>query len=182
MANFKGTGILVIPKLLKAKGGDAETKFLDKLTPAETKAYKTCIPISWVPVETAVSLSGKAAELLYPDDPRGALWRFGYERSLIQLSGVYRVLFHVLNISTIMASSALLWPAQHDKGQARIEKGENDKCAYFCVSGYPDLLPQFRKMLQGFITGVLTTGGQKNVRVELQESNPDLWKWKGIWD
>jgi len=181
MANFKGTGILVIPKLLKAKGGGAEERFLAQLTPDELKTYKTCMPITWVPAETAVSLSSKAASVLFSDDPKGHLFRFGYERSLQQISGVYKVLFHVLNINTILANAAQLWPAQHDKGQARIEKGENDKCATFCVTGYPDLLPAFRIMIQGFITAILTAAGLKQVRVELNESNPDEWRWKGFW-
>jgi hypothetical protein len=180
MANFKGTGILVIAKLLKAKDGDAEARFLAELTPAESKIYKACMPITWVPAETAVSLSRKAASILFPKDIH-ALYRFGYERSLVQISGVYKILFHVLTINTIMGNAAQLWPAQHDKGKAWIEKGEHGHCAYFCVSGYPDLLPEFRTMIQGFIAAILQSAGQKEVRVELDEKNPDLWKWKGIW-
>jgi len=182
MANFKGSGILVIHKLLQKLSGDAEARFLAALPPELAKLYKTCLPTSWVPIEASVALSALAADMLYAEASREQrLFRLGRDRATLQIKGIYKIFFPVFSISAILSNSANLWSTQHDQGHALVEKSGQPNCATFCVAGYPEMLPPLLFLVKGFLAGVLEATGVKNPQIDIDKSNPDLWKWPASW-
>jgi hypothetical protein len=180
MNNFKGSGILAIDKLFKAQNPELREKFLAALSPEELKAYKTCLPISWVPTTLAVAISEKAADVLYPGDPR-RLFNLGRDRAIVHINGMYKILFKLMNVNTVLEQAGKLWPTQHDSGKVNIEI-HSKTAADFCVSEYPSLLKPFYVLIEGFINGVLTTAGAKNVKVTFVGTNPNLLTWKATWE
>jgi hypothetical protein len=180
MANLKGSSIKAIEKLFKNQPLPYE-QFLASLSPEELKTYKHSMPITWVPADLAASISSKAADLLYPGDPR-RLVKLGRDRAVVHITGLYKMVFRILDSGTLLNNAASVWPTLHDTGKASIEKGEDARHAAFCVSGYPELLGPFKPMVEGFILGVLESAGKKNIQVVLDGRNPDLWKWMVSWD
>jgi hypothetical protein len=134
-----------------------------------------------VPIEAAASISVQAAKVLYG---RGAksLWKFGRERAILNVSGVYKILFNALDINTVFSKAANFWPTQHDKGKAYIQKGGAKNNAAFCVESYPLLNGEYKQLIDGYICGVLESAGVQNVLVMLDESDPSLWKWDATWE
>lgn len=181
MANFKGTGIIVFDKFFAKKGPDMRTQFLDRLTPEERKVYNTTMSVTWIPVEMATTLTKKAAEMLYPNDPQ-ALFKIGWARAEANVNGVYRLFFKILNEETVLNQSAKLWPQHHDEGRASVERMPGAKGAYYCVSGYPSLPEDFRKVIEGFVAGIMSLCGAKNIKTHRVENNPQMWKWGATWD
>jgi hypothetical protein len=182
MANFKGSGILVIRKLLENLGGDAEARFLASLSPELAKTYKTCLSASWVPIEASVALSAKAADLLYTEaSSEQRLFRLGRDRAALQIKGIYKIFFPIFSISAILGNAANLWSTQHDRGRALVEKSDQPNQGTFCVTGYPEMLPPLLHLVKGFVAGVLEAAGAKNPQIDIDKSNPDLWKWRASW-
>jgi hypothetical protein len=179
MSHYKGTGILAIAKVFKSKNIDSGT-FLAQLTTEELKAYKACLPITWMPLEMAEAISIKAAQVLYPGDSQ-ALIKLGHDRAIVQINGIYKLFFRIITMNSVLENAAKLWPTQHDQGKAWIGENSGKNRASFCVSGHAALTPAFRKLIQGYVLGILETAGVKNVQTSIDEKDPNLWKWNATW-
>ena len=66
MAKYKGTNIHALRQTLRKKDPSVEAALLGQLSPEDAQVYKTALPISWVPVETAATILSLAAPLVFP--------------------------------------------------------------------------------------------------------------------
>lgn len=108
MPKFKGTGIVVLEKLLNQKSPDAFQEFKEDLTVEERSVYDQTMPISWVPVEIAAKLSEKVAHILYSEDPDASM-KLGMARANEHVNGVYRIIMKMISVNTVLERSAKLW-------------------------------------------------------------------------
>ena len=70
MAKFKGTGIVVLEKLLNKRSSDSYSEFIDSLSDDEKTVFSQTLPLSWVDINIASSLSEKAAKILFPSQKK----------------------------------------------------------------------------------------------------------------
>lgn len=182
MGNFKGSGITILEKLFAAGGPGLRAQFLASLTPEEAKAYQHVLPATWLPVEMATALSVKAAQALFPNDPQ-RLRKLGRARGKAQLTGLYRVLFSVLSLETLLTQIAKLWTNLHQEGRAWFERPTGAQEASFFVGDYPGLPADLREIICGWIEGCGELLRIKDFRVDQvpNPQNPRVWEWKVVW-
>lgn len=179
MAKFKGSGIVVLKKLLESKSSTALDLFLSSLTEEERNWFKKTVPITWLPVEIATTLSKKAGQVLYPNDPQ-FLFKLGQARARENVRGLYKIFFKILSPETVIKNAAKLWPQHHDEGKAVVESISPHQAVY-CVTDYPDLPEDFRKIIEGFVYGIMEVAGAKQIQTKRIETNPDQWEWPATW-
>jgi len=66
------------------------------------------------------------------------------------------------------------------KGNAHIEK-LTDSSMTVVVTDFPELVPSQLELISGYITGILDLTGARNIRVTINNKNPNAWKWKFTW-
>ena len=119
------------------------------------------------------------ARILFPNDPHGAqqLQRLIAQKSINDNSKV--VIKHP-TISSIVRSAEKLWDNLWQKGNAHIEK-LTDSSMTVVVTDFPELVPSQLELISGYITGILDLTGARNIRVTINNKNPNAWKWKFTW-
>jgi hypothetical protein len=181
MAKYKAALLILMRKLFQTSGPGVEQAFLRRLTPEEIRLYQTALPITWVPIDQAERMLQAAAAALYPQDPMG-LRRLGAEEAKDNLRGIYKALLQVVSVTTAMEQVARIWRTYHDEGDARADRAPNGKTGRMVVENYPRLPEVNREVLAGFITATLEMSGQKNVRVQRDDTDPNAWKWDISYD
>ncbi|MBN1594808.1 hypothetical protein JW933_02670 [candidate division FCPU426 bacterium] len=181
MAHYRGTGITALRNILRQGRGEAEKKFLALLTPDEEKIYHTVNGRDWVSITLGASMSEKAVQVLYPGDPQG-IERLGRERAIQHMTGIYRVFLHFTHVSWFFKQTAKLWRELHDEGQASVERTGQENEIRMIVTHYPSLSPIYRRLIKGYIVGILELVGCRNLRVHLEEDDPRRWIWHITWE
>ncbi|MDI6739687.1 MAG: hypothetical protein QME74_04920 [Candidatus Edwardsbacteria bacterium] len=181
VAKTKGTGISWLRELIEAKGPDADQAMARALSPEDYRAYRTAMPISWVPEESATRIFKAAGDILFADAP-SPLDEVGRGMAKSNMTGIYSMLLKLTTIPFIMSQASRLWRTYHDSGDASVsgEKGANR--AVLVVSGFPELPADMRQVLRGYVMGLGELTGAKNVKVALDESDPNAWKWVSTWE
>lgn len=174
----KGTNYCHITKtLIRRRGGDLEARFLEQLTPEERRFHDTALATTWLDAAMASRLLARAGKLLFPAMKK-PLYECGRLEAREHLStGVYRVLVPFLSVDMVVAQTAKIWSKYHDRGEARSERigpGHTD----VIVTGYPELSPELRDVVAGYVAGAMEIAGARAVHVTLDESDPDNWVFK----
>ena len=181
MAHIKTVGLVWIRKVMREKGPEVENVFLARLTPEERTTLEQAFPVSTAPIETVTDILYKAAEMLFPGDPL-AVRKLLRGEARNDLTGIYRVLLHVVSIEYAVKQAALLWKTYNKKGEAHIERPpEGGNRLIEVVTGYPDMYWPFAEVNAGYIEGVMEMTGAKDVAVECDLRDPEAWKWIVTW-
>jgi hypothetical protein len=181
MPKTKGTGINWLRDLIEAKGPQAEQALAKALSPEDFMAYRTAMPISWFPEEAATRIYLAAGNILFADKPDVRI-EVGRGMAKANLNGIYKLLVPLATIPFLMKQSSRLWRTYHDTGVTAVEEFQGEKKIIFSVGSFPDLPPDMRQVLRGYIMGLSELVGVKNIRVALDESDPSSWKWTITWE
>jgi len=176
MARYKAALILLIRKMFSQKGRRVEDAFLEQLTPEETDAYISAIPLTWLPDVQAASILQKAAKVLFPDE-KNPLFKLGREEAIDNLRGVYKVFAKIASVPMITQQVAKIWRVYHDQGKAWATLTEDQTEGMVVVEGYPEFPPASRVIFAGFISGALEVAGAKDTSVRADVTDPGAWKW-----
>lgn len=179
MANYKGTTIKTIRKLVKDQGHEREEALRLKLGPEARQAYDQALPTDWLPIEVGAELMQKAAEVLFPGEADG-LRRIGLRNARETLTGVYRVFLKIPSIEFVLKRLANIWRTFFDQGQAAVVD-YTGKHATLVVTEFPDYPTVLRESICGFIIGLLELTGARNVRVVKRDLDPRAWRWDIDW-
>jgi hypothetical protein len=181
MNKCKGVGPLFCLKMAKDFG--KETKFLSLLADEDKTALKTCLPISWMPIEFWSRCLCAAANAISGDtltEIETGLNKIGKEMAKDNLRGIYAVLARILTIPYLIGQSSKLWAQYHDTGHAWTEQVSLNK-AIFKVADYPDAPKIFLHYNTGYIYGLMEVTKALGVMIDLDETNPHLWQWAIRW-
>lgn len=182
MALSKAAGVVHTRALLQAKGQETESRFLSQLTPEEKVAYQTLLPVSKLPIETAVKIYRLAVSLLYPDRSEAeGLRELARVTAWNDLRGVYSVLLRFTSPEFMIKQSAKIWQTYHDAGVAEASS-LGPKQAQLRITQYADLPKPFLQIVTGYTQGMMEIAKVKNPRIECRDANPASWEWRVQWD
>lgn len=177
----KGTGISWLRELITAKGPEADQAMARSLAPEEYRAYRTAMPISWVPEVAATRIFKAAGDILFAGAP-SPLIEVGRGMAKANITGIYSMIIRLATIPFIMSQASRLWRTYHDTGDASASDGPGRNELTFAVAGFPGLPADMRQVLSGYLVGLGELTGASNVAVRLDETDPVAWKWHCTWD
>ena len=180
MANSKGTNVVTLRKLVRAKGNGCEQRILARLSGEDARLYQAALALSWVPVEGLGRIFQVCAEELYPSDPEG-LRRIGEQIARDNLGGVYRVLLRLATTQYALSQIGKLWKTYNDTGEVEIEYPEGESSVVIHVNRYPGLPRAYLEETAGYMIGTGRLCGAKNVSVQAEQRPPDSNRWKITW-
>jgi hypothetical protein len=177
----KGPGVTWLRHLIDQKGPEAEQTMARVLSPEDYKAYRTAMPISWIPEEVITRIFKAAGDVLFAGSP-SPLLEVGRGMAKDNMTGIYKFMLRMTTIPFIMSQASRLWHTLHDTGEASACAGPGNNAVTFTVTGFPAIPADMREVLRGYVTGLGELTGAKNVRTRIDESDPNAWKWVSIWD
>lgn len=177
MAKYKAALMILMRKLLQERGAETEKAFLAQLQPEEATIYQTAMPITWIPIAPYARIITLGAKALYPDDPK-PVRRLGREEASDNLRGVYRTLMSFVSVKAMIDQTPRLWRYYHDQGMLKIDHQEAKHEVTFTLEGYPELPDANLEVLAGFLTQVIEMANKQNVKVVVDNSNPQAWTWR----
>lgn len=180
MEKYRGTGLLSVKKMILRQRPDLQETFLAKLGPEERQLYEAVLATEWLPIKVVATLFYKAAGALYPGNLRG-LEELGRQQALDNLQGIYRPMLRVLTINFAIQQVAKLWRGYFDEGEAAAWQEEGQKRAVMSVDNFPGLPEGNRRVISGYIQGVVELCGARNVVVQHDQSRAEKWVWTVTW-
>lgn len=176
----KGTGPIFVRNLLEKKG--LTQTYLSRLTTERAKVFTNLIPLHMVPDAEADYYFQLAAEIMYPNDPKG-LAKLGIEQARTDLTGIYKFFMAIASVDFVINKTATLWKTYHTRGLARVVKNPSDKKKIqFIVENFPDLSASVREVISGYIQGVTEQLSVKNVKIQHDAGNSQAWSWMISWE
>ncbi len=181
MARHKGNSIFTLRKLFKTKGEPFFQAFLGRLSPEAKKDFLSAISVTWVDIEIYAEIIEKAAPLIYPNDSK-CLEKLGTYLVKEHLPKLYKIFFPVFSLKFVITKSTRIWPHYYDTGASHIEnfavkEGGQGYRLTMVVTGFPELPKVLRKLVSGWIYGMMEICGETNFIIKLDESNPNAWSW-----
>jgi hypothetical protein len=177
----KGTGVAWLRDLINKRGPEADQAMAQNLSPEDLRAFRTAMPISWVPEGSATRIFRAAGDILFSGAP-SPLIEVGRGMAKANMTGIYSILMRVATIPFIMSQSSRLWKTYHDTGEASVSEEPGQKKLTMVVAGFPELPADMRQVLRGYLMGLAELTGARNVTARLDESDPDSWKWHCTWE
>jgi hypothetical protein len=166
---------------MELKGPEAEQAIAQKLSAEDYKNYRTAMPINWVSEESATNIYLAAGNILFAGSPN-IMMEVGRGMAKDNMTGIYSILLQFTNVPFLMKQASRLWKTYHDTGQASAVTIRGEKEAAFIVAGFPELPKDMRQVLRGYIMGLAELVKARDTKVELDEANPNEWKWVVTWD
>jgi hypothetical protein len=179
MANVRGTSISTLRKILQTAGPDSERVFLASLTPDLLDLYKHALHATWTPIEKQIRLYLAAAKVLFPGRPQPLHW-LGRELADKIYSGIFRIFLRIPSVSFVLSKHAQIWAMYFDQGEARTENVTR-RGGDMVVAGFASLPREMREIVGGHISVLLERAGAAEVRVVLDDADPEAWRWKVTW-
>lgn len=181
MSNIKGTDLVNIRKLIENADSTKKEAFEKKLSPAALTAYRALLPITWTSMQTASEIIQVAAEALFPGDPEG-IRHLGKECADQAFRGLYKILLKIPTLELVFAQGPKIWKQYHDQGTAKVvQVAEDKKSAVLLVENCPDATRVHMEFVAGFTARTLEMAGAKDVRIRLDNENPEALKWVTSW-
>jgi Protein of unknown function (DUF2378) len=174
MPKTKGTDIGGLKKVLQDRG--MEASFLSKLTPELAKLYRDILPFSWTPVERQTEIYVAAAATLFPEksEPMRELGRALAQHTY---SGIYKIFLRIPSTEFVMSRTAQLWQTYYDSGEAVVENFTGHH-GTLVVRKFPELPRKMREVICGHLEVLVEATGSKRVTVQLQDQDPNAWRWE----
>jgi hypothetical protein len=183
MHKVKGTGIMVVKKLVQDQGAEAERKVRERLSAYSLNIWNsTTLALSWVEDELAIpgSILYESALRLFPGDAKTALTALGKTMAKEGLPVFYKMFIRIPTPQFVYKSVAQLWRRFYFDGDAVVEN-LGPKEATFVLRNFPDYNENMRTYMKGYLFGMGDLLGLKNMEVKMDESNPQAWKWAMTW-
>jgi hypothetical protein len=181
MAKTKGTGINWLRDLIESRGTQAEQAMSKALSAEDHLAYRSAMPVAWVPEDTATRIYLAAGNILFAGKPDVRI-EVGRGMAKSNLTGIYKLFLPLVTIPFLMKQSSRLWRTYHDTGETSVEEVKGEKRIIFTVSEFPELPADMRQVLRGYILGLAEMVDVRNTSVVLDESNNLAWKWIITWE
>jgi hypothetical protein len=181
MNDFKATGVAYIRNRIRTETPQLEERFSEQLNEADRSFFENAMPVSWIPVQAGARIYAAAAELLFPS-ATNPLKDLGRAMALADLRGIYKILLKAATVPMVVKKTASLWRIYHKRGEARSERGSNKNEIFLVISDYRDLPGEMRETATGYTAGVIELTGARNVKVDLNDEDPERWRWSIRWD
>lgn len=184
MNQVKGTGFLIIKKIVHDRGPEVEKKYLERLSPESRAAWESnkILAVSWnpLPLQSEGSELYEAALVLFPGDPNHALRELGRVMAKEGVPWFYQIFIRIPTVQFVIKRVAALWRSFYDTGDASVVNVGSNSLT-FVLSNYPDYPPYMREYLSGYFFGMGELIGMKNTLVTKDESDPKNYKWHLHW-
>ena len=177
MSVYKAIAIDFGRKQLQAAGHEQD--FLNRLSEEDKSAYATTFVISWIDINLAARLLEAMGPVLFPQ-ASAPLFEMGKRLAIDNLNGIYKFILGFFSVEKAMEKSAKLWGTYHKVGAARCER-LGDQRVLFVVEDYPNLPEAIRQMNGGYIAGIMSLVGARNIGVKHDASSPRSWRWNITW-
>ncbi|MEW6515459.1 MAG: hypothetical protein AB1439_00955 [candidate division FCPU426 bacterium] len=184
MNKVKGSGTLILKKIVRDRGPAMEAKLLELLDQENIDVWKAdTLAVSWnpLPLEAKGSVLYEAALVLFPGDSNRALRELGRIMAKEGLPWFYQIFIRIPTPQFVWKRVAVLWRSFYDSGDASVEN-TGPKQMTFVLSNYPEYPPYMREYLSGYFLGVGELLHLPNMKVQKDESNPLTWRWHLRWD
>ncbi len=181
MQTYKAVFVDYVRKELKRDGRDLEPELLKQLSEADRQEYRSLLPVSWISPELGGRLLEAFGPVLFPTavDP---VFEIGRGQARNDMTGIYRILLKVATVPMVINRAATLFGTYHKTGKASLEHVDGEKRGAFFINEYPDLSDGIRRTVGGYIMGLLELTGVKEIKVHLNDSNPNAWRWDISWN
>jgi hypothetical protein len=179
----KGTGFMVIKKLIEEKGAEAEQALRARLTPYSLKIWNSItLALAWVEDDFAIpgSVLYEAAMVLFPGDPKNALLAMGKIMAKKGMPIYYQMFIRIPTPQFVFKSVAQIWRRFYFDGDASVEEF-GPKQAVFILRNFPDYNENMRIYMKGYLLGISDLLGLKNMTVTIEDGDPQAWKWVMAW-
>ena len=171
MDKVKGTGVLMLKKLIKDRGEAFEQEFMSRLDVESRQQWEiTTWASSWVhaKLDGPGTLLYETALSLFPGDNNRALRELG------------KVIIRIPTPQFVFKRVAALWGRFYDTGDAGLEN-LNKSGATFVLRNYPEYPSYMREYMVGYLLGLGEILHLRGHTVKKVEDNPQAWQWILSW-
>jgi hypothetical protein len=179
VSKTKGTDVIALKGIMRARGNAIEQQFIGKLTPALREVYSGILATSWQEVADQASIYRAAAETLFPSS-KEKLVELGRLLASQSYKGVYKLFLRLPSTQYIFERVARIWSSYFERGEASIETN-GDKSVDVVVRDFEDLPHELMEAASGHYCVLLEATGCKNVSVQIIDSDPHAWRLHVTW-
>ncbi|MBN1596360.1 hypothetical protein JW933_10580 [candidate division FCPU426 bacterium] len=172
----KGSTIVVLKKLIQKTKPDQEQALVQSLSPPARIIYESAMASGWVPMEKESEIILAGARLFFPQNPE-KLYDMSKLIAKHSFQGLYKAFLRIPSLPFVLKALAVLWRTFYKKGDAS-HQSLGPGQGVIRVRNFPELTPEQREEVRGFIAGILELLQVKNPRVEVDVSVPDAWGWR----
>lgn len=180
MARIKGSGMIILKKILANHNIDIEKDLLPRVTPEVAEHFKKTA-VAWVeiPKEQKGHDIYESACLINPNNPTEGLKQLGEEMAGLA-PWFYKIFFRIQSKEFIFNKFDKIWSSFYDTGQGKCAEIKDDQVT-FVVTGYPEFPNFLRQFLSGWFSGFVKTLKLPVTAVNHDDKDPNAWKWTVKW-
>lgn len=185
MAQYRGTGVVTLRRLIEAQGADFKNKIYAALTPAEQKIIQNALPVDWLDLSQVGSLiSGiyaAVAKKMFPgqDHPIRLLGKAKAEHEFTR-NGIFSVFLKIISVEMVAKQVAKLHKRYYDQGEASLVMTGPTSFDYICRD-FPDFPPAFQEANQGYMLALIDACGGRDIRLDIVKDEPNERIWRYSW-
>ncbi len=178
MANIKAIDLMELKKVLNKRG--LEERLSSLLDHETMHQFENAVATTWLPIETYTKIICAAAPLVFPG-AANAVHELGRLLTPQTLNFVYKVFIRIPKVSFLAKRSAFIWRSYYQKGNAEAIDATETSIT-LVVKNFPELSKTMRHSIAGSVQGIIELTDAINVKVLLDERNPDAWGFKISWE
>ncbi len=180
MNKVKGSGLVIIRKVIEERSFDFAKDYLPRITP-ESQVIFNKLAVSWVDIPLAKKGSPiyEAAQLLFPGPEAKSLSNLGLVMAR-KAPLFYQIFLSIPTKEFVFKKLPQLWRAFYDTGAAEMIYA-GGKEGTFVIRDYPQFPEYMRIYMCGWLEGFLGIIRLKVTAVQSDFSNSQAWKWKVVW-
>ncbi len=178
MGKVKAIDLMELKKVLNKR--KLEEQFLSLLDPDTRHQFINAVATTWLPLDSYTKIVCAAAPLVFPGESN-ALHELGRKLTPQTLNFVYKAFIRIPKVAFLAKRSAFIWRTYYQKGEAEtIDATENS--ITLVINNFPEIPQALRINIAGSIRGIIELTDAVNVKVQLDERNPNAWKFLISWE
>ncbi len=180
MNKVKGSGNVILKKVLEERAIDVAKDFVPRLSP-ESQAIFNKLAVSWVdiPLEKKGSTLYEAAQLLFPGPEEKGLTNLGLLMAK-KAPIFYQIFLSIPTKEFVFKKLPQLYRSFYDTGLVEVLYGGGKECT-LVIKDYPDFPRYMQWYMCGWLEGFFSIIKLKITSVKADASDPQAWKWTMVW-
>lgn len=180
MARIKGSGIVILKKILSKHHIDVEKQLMPRLSPSVVERFnKTAVSWSEIPMDAKGHEIYESACLVSPHNAKKGLEILGEEMAGLA-PWFYQLFFRIQTKEFVFGKFGNIWKSFFDTGTGTYSD-LTDHGVVFLVKGFPELPDFLRDFLTGWFTGFVKTIKIPVSSIVRDDKDRHNWKWIVKW-
>ncbi|MBN1621358.1 MAG: hypothetical protein JW871_02060 [Endomicrobiales bacterium] len=180
MIKVKSNDVITLIDILKDNDGRNIGKIRRNLSTQALKIFSSKKFPGLISQKIEEEIFITSALILFPDSPH-KMWKLGELLARKNMNTIYRLFMRLSSPSYGIKKAPIIWDKFYRSGKLKVVN-TGKKSANMIVTGFPQMRPYQIDLTCGYICVILELAGAKNIKVNVDSSDSNAWKWDIYWN